>query len=127
MSSAVILLTVFIGIAEMCGNVHQTGGTISSPSSPQLYTATVEFTTKTAAKQGDFDTIASKKTDKNKDLLDKATPELATVNGKEVLKYTIKEVTCDAAKAFATATKDLNTDIISEGTVDCNGEKTPVL
>ncbi|EGT52290.1 hypothetical protein CAEBREN_06013 [Caenorhabditis brenneri] len=144
MSSAVfrvfLLLAVFVGIAEMCGNVQQAETTTISPSSTSdpngrrkrrsvegSSIAQVEFqTTLTSAGEEEFSKIESEISEEFEELLDRAHRQVANgVDGGSVLKYMFTEVDCGVVQLFAKAAKDF-TSFITEGSIKCNYQTTNV-
>ncbi|CAL2037237.1 unnamed protein product [Caenorhabditis brenneri] len=144
MSSAVIrvflLLAVFVGIAEMCGNVNQVETTTTASQATDTTVAKrrrrsvegssiahIEFqTTLTSAGEEEFSKIESEISEEFEELLDKAHRQVATgVDGGSVLKYMFAEVDCGVVQLFAKAAKDF-TSFITGGFIRCNDQVTNI-
>ncbi|PIC38163.1 hypothetical protein B9Z55_010266 [Caenorhabditis nigoni] len=132
-----LLFAAFVGIAEMCGNLHSTetpaaAESTAAPTDPNgrkrrsaegSSIVHIELqTTLTSACDVEFSKIENELTEEYQELLDKAHRQVATgFEGASVLKYMFTDADCGIAQLFAQSAKDL-TSFVTGATIHCNGQ-----
>ncbi|UMM23774.1 hypothetical protein L5515_004323 [Caenorhabditis briggsae] len=134
-----LLFAAFVGMAEMCGNLHstETPATVnnSSPTTTDKEKnrkrrsaggSTIVYielqTTLTSAGEVEFAKIENELTEEYQKLLDKAHRQVATgFEGASVLKYMFTDADCGIAQFFAQSAKDLSS-FVTGATIHCNGQ-----
>ncbi|CAP34493.1 Protein CBG16562 [Caenorhabditis briggsae] len=131
-----LLFAAFVGMAEMCGNLHstETPATVDTsshkpPGDRKRRSAGgstivhIELqTTLTSAGEVEFSKIENELTEEYQKLLDKAHRQVTTgFEGASVLKYMFTDADCGIAQLFAQSAKDLSS-FVTGATIRCNGQ-----